>query len=426
MINLFETYNQEAWDLHFSLVCSGYLHQTVVCEDNGWLHLDVQSPYKFYTRYEEEDSIFFNKVPVPDFWEVEGFANKAEIRDSGLIRGYINYAKGSKRRVSDVVWVRENNTTYQHDYYCRSGWLFRTDIVEPNGNIVLKSYFDKNGQEVISEDTATGITILNTTEGIKVFESKVEFFKQYFKDADLDASKLIINSLALPFWVSKGLSNTGDILFWQEDLREIPANMKYFTEQLGGQVVVQHYEEFIKFKELGFNCQYIGFIPNFKPSQNNPREILIATNTDSLENIDALVENIAYNFNIVSVTSMSEKLKAYGNRANVKLYPNISDKDFEDLLSTCGIYLAINYGADILDAPKRAFNHQMLLMGYQEAEPNTRYIPKDAVYGGESKGHLEKVLNSLAKNPVDYKTLRDFEHGMLHLGKVDDYKKLLG
>ncbi|GAB6665245.1 hypothetical protein [Streptococcus uberis] len=36
MLNIFETYDQAAQDLHYSLVMSGFLHPTVILNENGF------------------------------------------------------------------------------------------------------------------------------------------------------------------------------------------------------------------------------------------------------------------------------------------------------------------------------------------------------------------------------------------------------
>lgn len=83
MINLFDHYNQLSWDLHFSLISSGYKNPTIVLNDDGFLPNDVTSPYLFYLGYDVEDysPLYYNQVAVPDYWEIIGTNTDAFVYD---------------------------------------------------------------------------------------------------------------------------------------------------------------------------------------------------------------------------------------------------------------------------------------------------------------------------------------------------------
>ena len=81
MINLFENYSQGSWDLHYSLIVAGYVNTTVCLSDDGFLPSDVTSPYLYFTGFDkvQGSALYFNQVPVPDYWEIIGTNSNAEI-----------------------------------------------------------------------------------------------------------------------------------------------------------------------------------------------------------------------------------------------------------------------------------------------------------------------------------------------------------
>lgn len=111
MINLFEDYSQGSWDLHYSLIVAGYVNTTVCLSDNGFLPSDVTSPYLFFTGFDkvQGSALYFNQVPVPDYWEILGTNSNAEIFRFDKKRGHIHYAHPAHQRlVKAVDWYDES------------------------------------------------------------------------------------------------------------------------------------------------------------------------------------------------------------------------------------------------------------------------------------------------------------------------------
>ena len=65
MIQLFDVYNQESQDLHYSLTAAGLSDVTVVIEPDGFLPDGVVSPFTYYLGYDSGKPLYFNQVPVP-------------------------------------------------------------------------------------------------------------------------------------------------------------------------------------------------------------------------------------------------------------------------------------------------------------------------------------------------------------------------
>ena len=79
-------------------------------------------------------------------------------------------------------------------------------------------------------------------------------------------------------------------------------------------------------------------------------EALVMTASQEVEGLSSLVHHFPQvTFHIAALTAMGPKLTDLATRSNVRLYPGISLDKYEDLLSSCSIYLDCNqekkYGA---------------------------------------------------------------------------------
>ncbi len=112
MINLYDNLNSQTLQLYKTFINANIKSTTVVVNDNGFLPSDVLSPYKFFSgnSIENERPLYFNDVPVPKYWEIEGSNQSAVIKDKDKIRGKILYQKGYRNRVvASVEWFNKRN-----------------------------------------------------------------------------------------------------------------------------------------------------------------------------------------------------------------------------------------------------------------------------------------------------------------------------
>ena len=57
MINLFENYNAQAFDLEHSLRQAGFTHTTIVLEENGFMPEHVQTPVGYFTGMQKNHQL---------------------------------------------------------------------------------------------------------------------------------------------------------------------------------------------------------------------------------------------------------------------------------------------------------------------------------------------------------------------------------
>ena len=116
MIQLFDVYSQESQDLHYSLTEAGLSDLAVVIEPDGFLPDGVVSPFTYYLGYDSGKPLYFNQVPVPDFWEIAGNNQFGTINDLNQERAVIHFADGLQARlVKKVEW--------KHQQVASSKWI---------------------------------------------------------------------------------------------------------------------------------------------------------------------------------------------------------------------------------------------------------------------------------------------------------------
>lgn len=410
MINLFDTYNQASWDLHYSLLVSGYNNPTVVINDDGFLPEDVTSPYLFFTGFDpkiKDQALYFNQVPVPKFWEIRGNNTGAEIYDYHTKKGQIHYTEPAhKRLVKSVDWFDEKGVTRATDRYNKQGYRFSQVVYNRDGQAVLTSYFDQDGKEVLVEHHGTGDITLNYQGKVYIFKTRVDFIIFYLRATTFNLDRIFYNSLATPFMVAHHLGGQGrDVLFWQEKLGDaIPGNMDFLLrgKSRQTQVAMQDGDTYQKAQSLLADEQkalvgQLGLMYPTSRTNRGQKEALILTNTDQVEELEKLVKELPeLTFHIGALTEMSSRLTDMGQYANVKLYPNIATTTVKKLYQDCDIYLDINKGNEILSALRKAFENQQLIMAFDTTAHKRQYTAKHHIYATADGmiGDLKAILIS--------------------------------
>lgn len=439
MINVIDTYNQASWDLHYSLVRAGYNHPTIAINDDGFLPDDVTSPYLYYTGFTEANGqpLYFNQIQVPEFWDIRGDNSKGDIYCHEEKRGHIHYASPShKRLVKSVDWYDKKGRHRVTDRYNKFGYRYAQTAHNIDGQAVVTSYFNRDGLEVIVENHQTGDIILNDKNQVYLFKNRVDFVLHYLRQAGFNLERLIYNSLSTPFLVAFYMGGEGDdIVFWQEPIYdEIPGNMRLLLDNQGRKtkVVVQDqatYEKMLPLltDEQRLNVSYLGLLYPFSDQVLDRNQALILTNSDQLEGIDALIAGQPdLHFHIGAITEMSSRLTSLSKHANVSLYPNIAMSRVQTLYQTCGIYLDINYQGEILSAIRTAFEHQQIILAFDQTAHNRQYTADSLVFSSGDIAELQNQLTQLRKDPEVAQAYLDEQKHKANLAQLEAYQVLIG
>ena len=406
MIQLFDVYNQESQDLHYSLTAAGLSDLTVVIEPDGFLPDGVVSPFTYYLGYDSGKPLYFNQVPVPDFWEIAGNNQFGTINDLNQERAVIHFADGLQARlVKKVEWKTPAGRIFQVDHYNRFGACFAKTTFDGSGQAIMTSYRDVDQKEVILENHVTGDILLTLEgQGLRHFSGRVAFIIDFLQGLNVNLDHLLFNTLSTSFLTSFHFPDKSgqDILVWQEPLHnDIPGNMQLILEndQLRTKTIIipdyATYERALQLTDEKFHHKFshLGYYYHFKRDNFVRPDALIVTNSDQLEQIEKLVESLPkVTFRIAAVTEMSSKLLDMLRYPNVVLYQNASPQKIQELYQLSDIYLDINYGNELLQAVRQAFEHNQLVLAFEETAHNRRYTAPNHIFAKEAVDEMIQTI----------------------------------
>ena len=305
MIQLFDVYNQESQDLHYSLTEAGLSDLAVVIEPDGFLPDGVVSPFTYYLGYDSGKPLYFNQVPVPDFWEIAGNNQFGTINDLNQERAVIHFADGLQARlVKKVEWKTPAGRIFQVDHYNRFGACFAKTTFDASGQAIMTSYRDVDRKEVVLENHVTGDILLTLEgQGLRHFSGRVAFIIDFLQGLNLNLDHILFNSLSTSFLTSFHFPEKSgqDILVWQEPVHDdIPGNMQLILEndQLRAKTIIipdyATYERALQLTDEKFHHKFshLGYHYHFKRDNFVRPDALIVTNSDQLEQVEKLVESL--------------------------------------------------------------------------------------------------------------------------------------
>ncbi len=437
MINLFEVFDHASRELYMSLKHAGNNHPTVVIEDDGFLPEDCITPYLHFSRFQpapHDKAKFFNEIKRPQYWEVEGNNERAEINDKGVKRANIIYKENYKLRiVQKVEWLSGNGTVRFIDHYNQYGFKYAQTVNNVDGSPIFKTFFDQQERVVIYENYITSDVVLTIEGQEQVFSNKNEFIRYFIEQLDIDTSKIIFNSLGKPLLSIYNIDKKIDAyLFWQEHMgTEIPGNMSTILSAGGPidfKVVVPdktEYEKILKHtnKQYHHKIHVSGYIYHYHKQNTHDKNVLTMTNSDQLGNIETTIQACPeYMFHIAAITEMSSKLMDLGRYENVKLYPSADMKTARALYDKANIYLDINYGGEIVNAVRSAFDYELLIIGYHETAHNKQYTAPQLLFNTTDADLVHKYIQ-MSVNDKQQLLLLQKQHA--HAVSVEEFNHAL-
>lgn len=448
MINLFEKYTENERDLEHSLKQANQENLTIVLNENGFLPSHVESPIGFFTgmdrkkKTSREKGRFFNNLKLPARWEIRGSGYQAEIFEGYQKKGTINYSqrRGDYRLIESVEWLNDYGKIRAIDLYNQNGLRFGRESYS-DGEHVLTSYFDSSGREVVMIHHIFQTIQVYYEQKKYIFSDYISFILFYLEIAQIPVERILYNSLYHPYFVTQALQERfpekvfSHILFWQEESQLMPGNMKDIfsaSQPSTKHVVVQNKSEFERLRSqiiLPTNVEfsYLGYLYYFKKEANLTPRILIHTNSDQLEALSDLLQNLPeFEFHISARTEMSQKLSRFEEVSNVSLYPNITSNELEKLLSKASFYLDINHGSEIDDIVKQAFEYNLLIFSFTQRLHNSRMVAPNYVF---DETEVTRLIETIKMNGA---TLENYLGALkvqkTHAGQVgiEDYEEVVG
>ena len=441
MINLFERFDLNARTLYDTLRLANQSATTLVIEDDGFLPEDIVTPYRFFADIQilqQAKPLYFNEVPIPRFWEIEGNNEVAWVKDMGMTRAKINYRSDLKPRiVSHVDWYDAKGRLQFVDHYTQQGVHFAQSVYDLEGTLILRKYMDQQGKEVIYENFVVQSIILNWQGKTYHFQNKVSFISFFIKVLNLEHDDFIINSLGLPFAVLYHLETKGHaLLFWQEESQgNIPGNMRFILKDKSTRQFDIVVPDAVEYRTLTANMTDLerrhvhqaGYLYDYHKKNGYTMNFLIMTNSDQIHHLASIIEACPFaTFHIGAVTEMSSQLTALDQFANVKLFPAIEIETVHKLYQLCDVYLDINEGGEIINAVRRAFNHQLLILAYDDIAHNRAVTAPENCFTKSDGGQaLKEVIKDIQQKKRYFKIRQTYQQQHVNETDVKTFNHLM-
>lgn len=418
MLSLFDSYTDEAKMIIESMKKANIDTKLLIIEYKGVLPSGVCNPYVHFLGIDPTEdpkqALFFNELPIPNYWEIAGDGQNAKIYDGSQLKAIIEYHNSETRNrlIHTVHWLTKKEKKYQSDYYNMAGQLYKKTIYK-NDSELIDIFIDNLGKQKIAENKKTKHIYLNDGGIELVFENKISFVQYYIEKLRLDVKKITFNTLSYSFFVARKFKHAEKILFWDEPIKaSIPDNMNVFLDDSIG---TKNRIYFISKNELHnfetiyghphSKVKYLGNLLNFSRRQSkiNRKSILIATNSDQIAQLDYLVKELSnFEFHIAAPTLMSDKLMAFKAFDNVTLYPAVNQIFIDKKLQTVGIVLDINYGSEAFNISKISFLRGVPILGFNETIHREDFILKENQFLSTKAVDLVARVRSITKDAESY------------------------
>lgn len=472
MILLVDIWNAQSALLQYSLKKAGFLFDTVCILYDGNLPDDAESPYQYYIEGKRRciggkvasgrdktaadagpggKPLYFDRLIVPENWEIRGTGSSAEVVDYEQQRARIFYGEPkSRRHIRIVDWLDAKGEVRFSDHYDLNGRRFAQTVVRDH-KMICKSYFDRDGREILTENLVAGAILVREDGREYRFPDRTSFVADYLQRTGKNTDCICYNSLSTPFFVEQELrrresaaalpdavtetgGNNQDILFWEEPIRDtIPGNMiTLFNGDRRTMVAVQTRDAYEKLQkkvkdtdgygrgirnpeEAESMLRLAGYVypyamersgrENTGHSSQNDREAgmktegnassqsrtaLVVTNSDQVESLEQLAVLLPdVRIEVAALTEMSSRLTSMERYQNILLHPGCSEKEVAGLIRKAGVYLDINHGGEVLDSVYRAFLAGVPVLAYESTAHNLRFTGDGNIFASDENGVRE-------------------------------------
>lgn len=355
MINLFQTYTQDAWDIHYTQLRQGKNYPTIVIEDDGFLPSDVHSIYHFLGYNTCEYSpLHLNNLTLPLAYEVEREGADFFIMSNDMIVGrVILQGEPIERIVKEVWWLDSKGYPYKKDYYNQYGYCFKVETYVTDLGLVSTSYYSVSGEVLLDENHLVGSILYKN----RLYLNKLSLYNKCLSELGYSKEPITFNHLGTPLEIVLSSLESGHELIFQEEVsvKSIPENLQYVIHNSDKISISVTNRSTYSILENMCKVQFMMLLVPSKSELGSVNEVLITTQTDQLTSVEDFVEQLPdLEFHIAAPTQMSSKLFDLNKYSNVHLYPNISSENLDELFNKCGLFLDIAMSPTVFDANRRA------------------------------------------------------------------------
>ena len=358
----------------------------------------------------EGQPLFFNDLPVPDYWEPWTMGITTYIFDGQKRRGNIILRKDiQSRTVEYVEWLGEGDTVLTIEDYNRYGWRSRKRLLEEDGQTYLEIYYNRNQEEVLHHFVKEGYFLYQKKSGRDQLYANEEELRRALFDKALSGQEPLIclDSKVVPLLQELGKE---DLIFCsphQENLGDLQKQVKQI-------LILNYYAPEDRKADLHYVAGLVD--PGTITFQT---KALIMTASEEVESLAYLVESLpGVDFHVAALTNMGPKLTNLSSIPNLHLHPNCSEESFQELLASCSLYLDLNHGQEVLAASMRAIESGQLILGLNTTVHYEAYKKLPTVLAS-SDLLLEKIKDVL-QSPEEFTNRIEEQRVILQLARKED------
>lgn len=434
MIFFSDKYTDEIAKLRETLNVLGVDARVTVLEDEAFLPKGVFSPYEYYISRQNrkehaERGLFYDALPVPEYWEVRDNGRNVGIYYMGRARAAVCFleseigaadfpasfengleSKGigsamptekgdtvpimaaengcivstnasEKGVVRCVEWRAESGWTYRVDFYDKYGLKYASEFRGTDGSVESRVFYSDENQEVLVEQPGNDTVTLVEKGMVKTFfNSRKEFIEYYVAE------------------VSKGEKRA---IFVRDEKMLETLSVNSEGGQAWDYVCFLNEALLNRYREMGGKNGFRFYtIPKVYPENKNRGEALILTGCDSIEKMEELIAELPdMTFHIAAPTLMSDKLNRLDEWENVHLYPCVSQEQLQKLWERCDFYFDINHLWETYDAVNMAHQNNLLIMGFENTLHHPELLVKGCRFSEQDYKKMVLVVQYAMRSP---------------------------
>ena len=378
----------------------------------------TESLATFFTQKDPASKVgnplFFNDLEVPELWECWTLGITTYLFDGEERRANVVFREDIlSRTVERVEWFGQGEEIVSIDVYNRYGWRSKRSLLTEAGQPYLDIYLNRQQEEVLLHFVSQGNFLHQTPKGRdQLYANKEELQRAVLRQVLPENEAILLMDKTL-----------------LDVVKEIPkerlaycAREAHVLDEIKehvGQILLLE-DGILSEKKDGITA--LSGLVDVDQEKFQP-EALIMTASQEVEGLADLVHDFPQvTFHIAALTAMGPKLTDLAARPNVRLYPGISLEKYENLLSSCSIYLDCNQGEEVWSSSLHALENGQVLFGLKTTVHHEAYKKLSTIT--DSVEEMEQQLEIVLQNPEAYKELVREQARILKLPEKEALEEL--
>ena len=382
------------------------------------LDQQTESLATFFTQKDPASKVgkplFFNDLAVPELWECWTLGITTYLFDGEERRANVVLREDILSRTVDrVEWFGQREEILSIDIYNRYGWRSKQSLLTEAGQPYLDIYLNRQQEEVLLHFVSQDIFLLQTPKGRdRLYANKKELQRAVLEQVlPEDESVLLLDKTLL------------------DAVKEIPKErLAYCARETHDLDEIKEHVDQILLLEDGLLSErkdgitVLSGLVDVEHESFQP-EALVMTASQEVVGLSSLVHQFPQvTFHVAALTAMGPKLTDLASCFNVRLYPGISLGKYEELLSSCSIYLDCNQGGEVWSSSLRALENEQVLFGLKSTVHQEAYKELSTIT--DTVEEMKQQLEILLQHPEAFKEMLREQVRILELPEKDALKEI--